>query len=139
MGRLSDTYANLVLDLIFSKATNNAAATYYIGLSSTTPTNTGTNVTEPSGGSYARVAVTNNATNFPAATGRAKSNGTVIVFPTATADWAAGADMTHFVIYDALTAGNFVAWGALTTPAPVLSGTQASFAVGDLDLTSSGA
>jgi hypothetical protein len=139
MGRLSDTYANLVLDLIFSKATNNAAATYYIGLSSTTPTNSGTNVTEPSGGNYARVAVTNNATNFPAASGRAKSNGTTIVFPTATADWVAGANLTHFVIYDAASAGTFVGWGALTTPAPVLSGTQASFAAGDLDLTSSGA
>lgn len=139
MGRLSDAYANLALDLIFSKATNNAAATYYFGLSSTTPTNSGTNVTEPSGGSYARVAITNNATQFPAASGRAKSNGLSITFPTATADWASGADMTHFVIYDAASAGTFVGWGALTSVTPVLTGTQASFAPGDLDITSSGA
>jgi len=139
MGRLSDTYADLVLDLIFSKATNDAAATYYFGLSSTLPANDGTNVTEPSTGSYARVAVTNDATNFPASASRAKANGTVITFPVATADWVAGADLTHFVVYDAASAGNFVGWGALTLPVAVLSGTQASFPAGDLDLSSSGA
>lgn len=138
MGRLSDDYANLVLDLLFGLGTNTAASTYYIGLSSTTPTDNGTNVTEPSGGSYARAQVDNNSTNFPNAAARLKSNGTNIVFPVATADWVAGADLTHFVIYDAANGGNFVAWGALTTPSPVLSGTQASFPIGDLDITAPG-
>lgn len=140
MGKLSDAHANMILDLFFSKAANTSVpATIYVGLSSTTPTNTGTNVTEPSTGSYARVGLTNNATNFPAAAARAKSNGTVVNFATATADWVAGADLTHFVLYDAITAGNFVAWGALDTPQPVLNGTQASFAVGALDITAPGA
>ena len=41
MGRISDSYANQLLDLAFSKATNNFPATLYVALSTTTPTNTG--------------------------------------------------------------------------------------------------
>jgi hypothetical protein len=79
--------------------------------------------------------VTNNSTNFPAASGGAKSNGTAITFPQATANWAGGADLTHVVLFDAATAGNPIMYGALTTPKPVLNGDTASFAVGDLDFT----
>lgn len=140
MGRMSDAHANQMLDLFFSKASNTTVpATLYFGLSSTTPTNTGTNVTEPSTGSYARVAVTNNSTNFPAASGRQKANGTAVTFPTATGDWVSGSNLTHFVIYDAASSGNFVGWGALTTPAPVLNGQQASFAIGALVINAPGA
>lgn len=140
MGRLSDTHANNILDLAFSKATNGFPATLYVALSSTTPTNTGTNVTEPTIGSlgYTRVAVTNNATNWPAASARSKANGTAITFPAATGDWASAANMTHWVMYDAASAGTFVAWGAITTPTPVLNGTQPSFAVGAIVITAPG-
>lgn len=136
MGRISDSFANQLLDLAFSKATNNFPATLYVGLSTTTPTNTGGSVTEPAGGSYARVAVTNNSTNFPAATARSKSNGTDIVFPTATGSWGT---ITHFVMYDALTGGNFVAWGALTVPVSVISGATVTFATGSLVINAPGA
>lgn len=135
MGRLADAFANNMLDVAFSKATNNMPATLYFGLSTTTPTNTGTNVTEPSGFTYARVSVTNNATNFPAAAARAKSNGTVIVFNTATGSWGT---VTHWVAYDAATVGTFVAWGALTTPIAIGASTQASFAIGALVINAPG-
>jgi hypothetical protein len=71
-------------------ATTWAPATWYVGLSTTTPNEDGTGFTEPVGGSYARVAVTNNTTNWPAATTSSgvtsKANGTVIQFtnPTGT-------------------------------------------------------
>jgi UDP-N-acetylglucosamine enolpyruvyl transferase len=136
MGRISDSYSNMLLDLAFSKATNNFPATLYVGLSTTTPTNTGTSVTEPVGNAYARVAVTNNATNFPAASARSKSNGTDIVFTTATGSWGT---ITHFVIYDALTAGNFIAWGALTVPVSVINGATVTFATGSLVINAPGA
>ena len=137
MGRMSDAQANLLLDLYFSKASNSTVpATLYIGLSTTTPTNTGTSVTEPAGSAYARVAVTNNVTNFPAASSRSKSNGTDIVFPTATGSWGT---ITHFVIYDALTGGNFVAWGALTVPVSVINGATVTFVTGSLVINAPGA
>ena len=119
MGRLSDADANNMLDSRFGSVAVAIPATYYVGLSTTLPTNTGTNVTEPSGGLYARVAVTNNATNFPAAAARSKSNGTVITFPTASASWGT---VTHFVLYDASTGGVFRAWGALAAAQAIASG-----------------
>ncbi|MGH3878059.1 MAG: phage tail fiber protein [Actinophytocola sp.] len=110
-------------------------ATLYIGLSSTTPTEAGANVTEPSAGAYARVSTT--GTDWGAATGTApatKSNTAVKTFPTATADWLAGVNLTHFVLFDAPTAGNVKWWGALGTAKPVLNGDTPSFAAGALVL-----
>jgi len=124
-----------ILDHIFGGPDYTRLATVYIGLSSTTPTDAGGNITEPSTGAYGRVTVTNNATNFPAASGGAKANGTAFTFVQATADWLAGVDLTHLLIFDAVSAGNPVAYGALTTPKPVLNGDTASIPIGDLDIT----
>lgn len=135
MGRISDTYANALLDLAFSKI-DAYPATFYVGLSTTAPTNTGTNVTEPSTGGYARVSVTNNASNWPAASSRAKSNGNSVIFPTATNSWGT---ITHFVIYDAATAGVMVAWGELTLPIEVVTGATVTFAPDTLTITAPGA
>jgi len=107
--------------------------TLSIGLSSTTPTEAGGSFTEPSGGSYARVATS--AADWGAATGTApatKSNTAVKTFPTATADWAAGANLTHFGLFNA--GGTLRAWGALAVAKPVLNGDTASFAAATLVL-----
>lgn len=111
------------------------AGTLHIALSSTTPNDAGGNVTEPSTGSYARVSTS--GADWGAATGTApatKSNTAAKTFPQATADWVAGADLTHFVLFDASTSGNAVAWGALGTAKPVLSGDTPSFAAAALVL-----
>ena|ERR1700742_570042 len=72
-------------------ATTWAPATWYLALSTTQPNDDGTNFTEPVGGSYARVAVVNNSTNFPAAVTNAgvttKSLATTQSFPTPTGLW----------------------------------------------------
>jgi hypothetical protein len=109
--------------------------TKYIALSTTTPTEAAGNFTEPSGGAYARVSTV--AADWGAASGTApavKSNTATKTFPTATATWSAGANMTHFGIYDAATAGTLLCWGALGTPKPVLNGDPASFPAGSLVL-----
>jgi hypothetical protein len=110
-------------------------ATMYIGVSSTTPAEDGTGFTEPSGGGYARVSTA--AADWGAASGTApatKSNTAVKTFPTATADWLAGANLTHFGLFDAATAGALLCWGALGTAKPVLNGDTASFGAGALVL-----
>lgn len=72
-------------------ATSWAPATWYLGLSTTAPNDDGSGFTEPSGGAYARVAVANNATNFPAAVTASgettKSNGAKFTFPNPTSTW----------------------------------------------------
>jgi hypothetical protein len=116
-------------------------ATVYIGVSSTTPTKGGTGVTEPSGGGYAVVPKTNDATNFPAsaANGNVKSNGTVITFPTAAATWLGGVNLTHVVVWNDPTlraAGNLLMYGPIPVglQQPVMSGNMLTIPVGSLDL-----
>lgn len=130
-GSFSNYLENAVLDHVFGASSYSAPATLYVALFTVAPNDTGGG-TEVSGGSYARVAVTNNATNFPSASGGAKSNGAAITFPTATASWGTVVAMG---IYDAASAGNLLAWADLTSSKSVGINDTASFAIGDLDIT----
>jgi len=128
-----DFLENELLDHVWGASAYTAPVTLYVGLSTTLPTDAGGNITEPSGANgYARVAVTNNLTNWPAAIGGAKSNGSLIAFPTATASWGT---VSWFFISDAASGGNMLGWGTLTNPKTIDSGDTASFQIGDLDIT----
>jgi hypothetical protein len=126
----SNYLENKLLDHVFGGPDYVRPGTLYVALFTAAP-NDGGGGTEVSGGSYARVAVTNNATNFPAAASGAKSNGTAITFPTATAGWGT---VTHWAIFDASSGGNLVAWAALTTSRSPISGDTPAFAIGELDI-----
>lgn len=130
-GSKSDFLENKVLDHLLGATTYTPPATLYMGLFTANPSDSGGG-TEVTGGSYARVSVTNNTTNWPAASGGSKSNGTAITFPTATANWGT---VTAFGIFDASTAGNLLFWGTLTTSKAVDNGDTASFASGALTVT----
>jgi hypothetical protein len=135
MAGFVDTVEQSLLNHFLTDPAYTPPATMHIGLSSTTPVEAGTGATEPSGGAYARVSTA--AADWSAASGTApavKTNTAVKTFPTATADWVAGANLTHFGLWDAATAGNLLAFGALTTAKPVLNGDTASFAAGALIL-----
>lgn len=135
MAGFTDATERAILDHVLSDPPYTPPSTLYIGLSSTTPTEAGANFTEPSGGSYARVST--GAADWSAASGTApavKTTTATKTFPTATADWSSGANLTHFGLFDASSAGDLIAWGALTTAKPVLSGDTASFAAGALTL-----
>jgi hypothetical protein len=112
-------------------AATNAPGTYYVGLSTTTPTATGGNVTEPSGNGYATVAVVNNATNFPDAASGAKTNGVAIVFPTATGSWGT---VTYVVFKDGAS-GTVRAFSLLATPRAIGSGAVPTLAAGSISIT----
>ncbi len=131
-GSLSDYAEKKVQDLILGGVAFAAPATH-VALFTVAPSDTGGG-TEVTGGAYARVNVTNNLTNWPAATGAtaAKSNGTVVTFATATAAWGT---VVAFAIMDATTAGNMLWWGDLTTSKVIASGDTASFAIGSLSTT----
>ena len=109
---LVDSLANSQLDYMFGNASGPLGATVYIGLLLAYPNSNGTGVVEPTGGSYVRKAVTNNATEWPAAVGREKWHANDIIWTAASADWglvlAAGA-------FDALSGGNLKAVAPLAT------------------------
>ena len=108
----------------------------YAALYTANPSDTGGG-TEVTGGSYARVAVTCNKTNFAGTvaaastadstgTGGTTSNNGAITFPAPTANWGV---VTGTALYDQLTGGNEIIWGALTTSKTVNNGDAApSFA-----------
>lgn len=127
----SDFLENELLDHVFGAAAYTAPATLYVSLHTADPTDAGTGA-EVSGGSYARAAVTNNATNWPAASGGTKSHGTAIEFVTATGAWGT---VTHFGIRDALTVGNLLAHGALDESKAPSTGDTPSFAIGALTIS----
>ena len=117
-------------------ATTWAPATWFVALSTTTPNEDGTGFTEPVGGSYARVSVTNNTTNWPAATTASgvtsKANGTAIVFPNPTGSWGA---VTYYGLFSASTGGTPLYVNPLDASISPKSGnTPVQFDVGNLVL-----
>lgn len=111
------------------------ATTKYIGLLGADPTEAGTTLTEPSGGGYARISTA--SADWAAATGTApasKANSAIKAFAAASGSWLSGANLTHFGIFSALTAGSLWWFAPLTVPKPVLSGDTPSFAAGSLVL-----
>ena len=113
MTAFSDYLENALLNHTLRNVSLTAPTTVYIGLH-TTATNDDDSGTEVSGGSYARQSVT-----FGAPSGGSSSNSALVTFPTATASWGT---VTHFGIYDAVSAGNLLYWGALTVSKTVDNG-----------------
>lgn len=108
---LVDAAANAILDRLMGDVAGPVGATAYIGLLLTVPNNDGTGVSEPSGNAYARVGVTNNATQWPAAVARSKTHANDITFPTATGTWGT---VTHVGVFDSPTGGLLKIFDALT-------------------------
>ena len=130
-GSLSNFLEDELLDHVFGAAAYTAPATVHVALFTAAPTDAGGG-TEVTGGSYARLAVTNNATNFPAASGGAKSNGVDFTFVTATANWGT---VAAFGLFDAATSGNLLCWADLAVSKAVNTNDTAKFLAGDLDIT----
>ncbi len=129
---LFDLFEQKVLDHIFTDPTWTPSANLFIGLSSTTPAEAATGITEPSGSGYTRV--TTSAADWSAASGTApavKTNTATLTFAVASGDWVSAANLTHFILcnsFTGVTTADFIAFGALTTAKPVLNGDTASFA-----------
>lgn len=118
-------------------ATSWAPATWYLGLSTTNPNTDGTNFTEPVGGAYARLAIVNNATNFPAATTvggiTTKANGIKFTFVNPTGVWGL---IAYYGFFTALTGGTPEYSNALDAPITVRNGnTPVEFDIGQLVMT----
>lgn len=111
-------FLNRVAGNLFRTETSPAIPTeYYIGLSTTEPTMTGANVSEPStSAGYGRVLLENLSTP----TNGVVTNTANINFEESTASWGT---VTHFVIYDAEINGNLLMYGALSTPRVVEAAT----------------
>jgi hypothetical protein len=109
----------------------------YVGLwtSALSDSSHGGTAGEVSGGSYSRLSLTNNTTNFATVTTAAKVNSTAWTFTQATASWGT---VSYVGIFDgnAGTSGdNLLLWADLTTAKAIGSGDTAVFNAGDFSWT----
>lgn len=114
-----------LLDHVFAGNAYTSPAAVYVGLFTSDPGEDGSG-TEVSGGSYARQAGSFSVTGNTATTTAA------IEYPTATASWGT---ITHIGIYDASSAGNLLAYAALTASKAIASGDVFRIPTGDIDIT----
>lgn len=109
---------------------------WFVSLHTADPGDDGQTSNEATGVNYARVSVI--ATDFNPATDATPSvldNANPITFPTAGGDWSTAANMTHFGLWNNLTAAAEAAYigrGLLSTAAPVLNGQTPNFPAGAL-------
>lgn len=120
----SNYLENKVLGHVFGGAAYTAPATLYVGLFTSDPGETGSG-TEVSGGSYARQTITFTVTGSQA------SSNAAVEFPTATASWGT---ITYAAVYDAVSGGNLLASGALTTSKTIDNGDVFRIPSGDFDI-----
>ena len=130
-GSKSNFLENELLDHVLGAAAYTAPATVYIALFTAAPTDAGGG-TEVSGGSYARVSVTNNDTNWPAAASGVKNNGAEITFPTASANWGT---IVAMGIFDAASGGNLLFWGDLSQNVVIDTSDTFTFPIGNVEIT----
>jgi hypothetical protein len=122
-GNLSNYLENKVLDHILG-TTSYTMPTVYLALYTVAPTDS-TSGTEVSGGSYERKAVSFNASSSGTATNSANVDFTGM--PTAT--------VVAVAVCDALTSGNILVYGSLTSSRSVTSGDTLRIASGDLSIS----
>lgn len=123
---MSDYLENRDLDIWYGATAFTKPPTIYVQAHTGDPGETGTANVHAS---FARIALTNNNTNFPAASGGVKQNGT---------EWSLGstagmlglADWTHVSLWDALVGGNMLDYGALGAAVPTSDRVKVSIPAG---------
>lgn len=125
MSSFTDFLENELLDHVFRNAAYTSPINVYLALFTANPTDAGGG-TEVSGAGYTRQAIT-----FGAASGGAISNTVAVSF---TASGGNYGSVTGVGIFDASTAGNMLAWDAITS-ATVNDTDTLTFAIGDIDIT----
>lgn len=123
-GNLSNYLENKLIDHFLGTAAYTMPTTIYVALYSVAPTDSGGG-TQLTGGSYARQLAT-----FSASSSGATSNSSNIDFTGMPA-----ATTVAIGIFDAITSGNLLLWGTLTTNKTTDAGDTLRIATGDLDIS----
>lgn len=125
MSAFTDYLENKVLDHVFGGNAYTAPVTLYLALYTAAPNDAGGG-TEVSGTAYAREVVAFTVT------GDTASNTSAVEYATAGSTWGT---VVAVGIFDALSAGNLLAYGTLTTSKLVDTGDVFRIPTGDLDIT----
>jgi len=127
MSAISNYLENALINATLRNTTYTSPSVVYAGLFTSDPTDAGSG-TEVSGGSYARKAIT-----FAAPSNGVTTNSAAACeFDQATGSWGT---ITHFGIFDALSGGNLLYHGALTTSKTIASGDVFKFPTSSVTVT----
>ena len=123
----SNSAETLVLNWLFTAGSATRPTSWYLALFTSNPDEdaSGTEVST-SGTAYARQSVAFTVS------GNTASNSAAIEFPTATASYGT---VTHIGVFDASTAGNLIAYAALSTSKAIDTGDVLRLPANDLDIT----
>jgi hypothetical protein len=136
MSQASDYLENALLDHVLSNTAMTSPTTVYVGLFTSDPSTgstdenleAGTLTDEVSGNGYARKSV-----SFGAASGGSATTDANVTFdPASGGDWG---EITHIAIIDALTTGNVLFYGTLTTAKTIQDGDTFQITSGNLTVT----
>ena len=124
---LSNTFETHTLNYLFTTTSVTRPTAWYIALFTSNPAEdaSGTEVST-SGTAYARQSATFTVS------GNEATNSAAIEFPTATASYGT---VTHIVVFDAASAGNLIAYAALTTSKAIDTGDVLRLPANELDIT----
>jgi len=124
---LSNTFETHTLNYLFTTTSVTRPTAWYIALFTSNPAEdaSGTEVST-SGTAYARQSATFTVS------GNEATNSAAIEFPTATASYGT---VTHIGVFDAASAGNLIAYAALTTSKAIDTGDVLRINSAELDVT----
>lgn len=131
-GSFSDYVENETLDLWFGGQSVTPPTTLYVQAYTAAPNDAGGGTQVTTNG-HARVAVTNNLTNFPAASGGSKSNGTAFTWGAASGgSWGS---VVAVGMFDASSGGNLIGWSDVPVAKTIDDGDVLFIGVGALTIT----
>mgnify|MGYP006908242532 FL=1 len=122
----SNTFETHVLQYVFTTDSVTRPTSWYVGLFTADPTDTGSGATEISGNGYARVSA-----SFTVS-GNAATTSAAVEFAAATGSWGT---ISHIGIFDASTGGNLIAHSALTASKAIANGDVFRIPASDIDIT----
>jgi hypothetical protein len=135
MSAMTSYFESGILNQVFRGLSFTLPSTgIYIGLTSGVPSEADAASDELTGNAYARVHAATGKWNAPSADGDGHKveNNAAIDFPTAAGgNWGYASGV---IIADALTGGNILMKGSLTTPRNILEGDTFRFSTNDLDV-----
>lgn len=136
-GNYGDYGGNKLLLLLFNGTAFPSVATHYFALGTGGASSGVTGEHTIGNNGYTRAVVTNNPTNWPAASAGVKANGAAITWGAPSGAWASSVALSHFAIMDASSSGNCLWCQALSASITVSgAGAAPNFgAAGDLETT----
>jgi hypothetical protein len=125
---------NKIQDHMLGGVSFTPPANYYLALSTTTISSSGSNMTEPVGAAYARVQIPNTKSYFSYSSSGCIINSTSLVFVETSGSWGT---ITDVALSDSLTSGSVWMYTTLTVPKIIQSDTIISFSASAITFSQS--